>query len=294
LFILSNGIKTFRPRSRYRKEMNNHYRDNRCYNNGQHNSWEPWGDRARAHDQTLHNGFVSDGRNTYGQRRRLPSDKVTKKPWHNILPRGRSSDDISRTRRAWDPLIQTGHNPNYLDYKYYGGPIGNGHAGIPGHNLIRQHRQLPVVPGSINSFAHQHSLPEEYSDPYLRESYSSKISSYLKPLVPIKPSSLSIRQSSTLNGSPGYNLIGAPHFQMPKVSDSPTVIGRTDSLVQMNGRAGEHHRTLPPVDRSHTLRRTLPQPPTNQLPHKNGVGAGGNGFAISDLFSRTNRDFDWI
>jgi hypothetical protein len=276
--------------------MNNLYRDNRCYNNVpvQHNNWDAWGDRTRNHDQTLHNGYASYGRSTYGQRRHLPSEKVTKKSWHNILPRGRSSDDITRTRRAWDPLIQSGHNPNYLDYNYYGGPTVNGTTGFQGDSLIRQHRQLPVVPGYTKSFAHQHSLPEEYSDPYLRESYSSKISSYLKPLVPIKPSSLSLRQSSTLNGSPSYTLIGAPHFQMPKVSDSPTVIGRTDSLVQMNGRAGEHHRTLPPVDRSHTLRRTLPQPPSNLMPQKNGGGIGGNGFGITDFFSRTNRDFDWI
>ena len=39
----------------------------------------------------------------------------------------------------------------------------------------------------------------------------------LKPLTPTKPSSLSFRQSSALNGSPSYALFGTQPFQMPKV-----------------------------------------------------------------------------
>ena len=40
-------------------------------------------------------------------------------------------------------------------------------------------------------------------------------------------------------------------------------------------------------------RRTLPQPPTStHLPLK--APASANNYGISDFFSRTNRDFDWI
>ena len=38
----------------------------------------------------------------------------------------------------------------------------------------------------------------------------------MKPLTPTKPSTLSFRQSSALNGSPNYGIFGATQFQMPK------------------------------------------------------------------------------
>ena len=110
---------------------------------------------------------------------------------------------------------------------------------------------------------------------------------------------------------------------------SDNLARKNDSLVQLNGRPNhhDHYRTLPPLDRNITQRkamiikltldsqyflfsmsdqsmgtvgiimdlsrRTLPQPPTSaHLPLK--APASANNYGISDFFSRTNRDFDWI
>ena len=116
--------------------------------------------------------------------------------------------------------------------------------------------------------------------------------SYFRPFVPIKPSSLPFRQSLQTNGGHNYSAPGpnkgtawaappdhfplpfAQQFQFPKLSDSPTTvpaIGRldnmvsdtitrkNDSLVQLNGRPNhhDHHRTLPPLDRNITQRKTM-------------------------------------
>ena len=172
------------------------------------------------------------------------------------------------SRHSWDPVRQTTFP--HTDYPHY--PNGT----YPGDPLVRVHRKLPAVPK--NKFAHHQSLPDDYSNPYQRESYVSKISNYFKPLGPVKPSSLSLRQSSALNGSTSYmSLMGAQaqctNFQMPIVSESPSVqqhhsqMNRTDSMVAMNGWIGEQHRTLPQplASRDYSQRRTLPQPPVTFL-----------------------------
>lgn len=215
------------------------------------------------------------------------------------------SDQVP-SRHSWDPVRQTNGLPAaQSDYPHY--PNGT----YPGDPLVRLHRKLPAVPK--NKFAHHQSLPEDYSNPYRRESYVSKISSYFKPLGPVKPSSLSLRQSSALPGSPSYmSLLAAQsnNYQMPIVSESPSVHRTTDSMVAMNGWIGEHHRTLPqPLvgSRDYGQRRTLPQPPvlsnTNHASQNGGnvpkpssqSHNGGFTSGLSDLFSRTtSRDFDWI
>ena len=50
---------------------------------------------------------------------------------------------------------------------------------------MRQPRQLPMVPcDSINkSLVNQRSLPEDFSDAYLRETYSSKFTTYLRKAI---------------------------------------------------------------------------------------------------------------
>ena len=216
----------------------------------------------------------------------FPSYVATSKPHTNHLPPVavrrsclRRSDAVktpwpseahgaATSRHSWDPVRQT--TVPHTEYPHY--PNGT----YPGDPLVRLHRKLPAVPK--NKFAHHQSLPDDYSNPYRRESYVSKISSYFKPLGPVKPSSLSLRQSSALNGSPSYmSLMGAQaqctNFQMPTVSESPSVqqhhsqMNRTDSMVAMNGWIGEHHRTLPQplASRDYSQRRTLPQPPVSFL-----------------------------
>ena len=217
----------------------------------------------------------------------LRRSEAVKTPWPDAsLPR-QSSHPEQLARHSWS---QASYTQPYSEYPQPQPHYPNGT--YPGDSLVRLHRKLPAVPK--NKFAHQHSLPDDYSNPYRRESYATKISSYFKPLGPIKPSSLSIRQSSALNGSPSYTLMGAPNFQMPTVSESPTLMGQADSLVAMNGWVGDHHRTLPQPGVVPYQRRSLPQPPVSgaanaQKPPSNG-GFGG----LSDLFSRTSRDFDWI
>ena len=221
----------------------------------------------------------------YGQRRRLPCENVMKKPWKPALAQENHSEEAIKKTKHLEPLRQFGKkNTNYVHT--------NGFAG-PSEHIVRQHRQLPSVPHNTKNrqIAHQLSLPEEFSDAYIRESCSTRISSYLRPFVQNKPSSLPFRQSSMQNGLSTNNYFprDVQQYQMPKVSDSPTVIGPAEPWFGMAGRAGEH-RILPPVDRSHTTRRTLPQPPTS---HKPPQPQPGNSF-ISDLFSRSSRDFDWI
>ena len=62
---------------------------------------------------------------------------------------------------------------------------------------------------------------------------------------------------------------------------------------QSGHNTGDHHRILP-HSLTHTARRTLPQPPApnSHLPLKPPTSI--NSYGLSDFFSRTNRDFDWI
>lgn len=132
----------------------------------------------------------------------------------------------------------------------------------------------------------------------------------------MKPSTLPFRQSA-LGGGPSYGNGGPLHtfaqqslnqFQMPKLNESPTSqglgpeTGHNGLLVHNGGRlpnghsghaAGDHHRILP-HSLTHTARRTLPQPPgpNSHLPLKPPTSI--NSYGLSDFFSRTNRDFDWI
>ena len=58
---------------------------------------------------------------------------------------------------------------------------------------MRQPRQLPMVPGPGGgagagpglgkSLVNQRSLPEDFSDSYLRETYASKFTSYLRNTI---------------------------------------------------------------------------------------------------------------
>ena len=94
-----------------------------------------------------------------------------KKPWHTMIT-GWSSDDLAKT-----------------GYSQYNGVGGGGVLanGYPVHRpppdpTIRQGRQLPMVPGTKQTkvLLNQRSLPEDYSDSYMRETYSSKLTSYLR------------------------------------------------------------------------------------------------------------------
>merc|ERR1719481_1573878 len=107
----------------------------------------------------------------------------------------------------------------------------------------------------------------------------------------MKPSSLNLQQSSSLNGSPSFTMMAPGHhvaqatFQMPKVSDSPTVYAHSDSYMHKNEKAlngfpswdyWDHHHSKPHSGypsqsfRNNMTRggitqqrRTLPKPPTN-------------------------------
>ena len=150
----------------------------------------------------------------------------------------------------------------------------------------------------------------------------------------MKPSTLPFRQSalgggpSYGNGGPLHTFAqqSLNQFQMPKVvytqyfvsvsspkllfqlNESPTSqglgpdTGHNGLLAHNGGRlpnghsghaAGDHHRILP-HSLTHTARRTLPQPPgpNSHLPLKPPTSI--NSYGLSDFFSRTNRDFDWI
>merc|ERR1719510_2497980 len=191
-----------------------------------------------------------------------------KKPWHTMIT-GWSSDDLAKA--------------GYSQYNG-GGVLANGYPvhRVPPDHTVRQGRQLPMVPGTNQSkvLLNQRSLPEDYSDSYMRETHSSKLNSYLRPFVPIKPSSLPFRQSLQTNGGHNYSASGpnkgttwavppdhfplpfAQQFQFPKLSDSPTT---------------DHHRTLPPG--RNISQRTLPQPPTStHLPLK--APASANNYGI--------------
>ena len=108
-------------------------------------------------------GAQYGARNGYGVRRRLPCETIAKKkPWHTMIT-GWSSDDLAKT--------------GYSQYNGY-----PAHRPPPDHT-VRQGRQLPMVPGSQQTkvLLNQRSLPEDYSDSYMRETYSSKLTSYLRP-----------------------------------------------------------------------------------------------------------------
>ena len=198
-------------------------------------------------------------------------------------------------------------------------PLANGAANGGHHNGgPKQHRQLPAVPKQPSALKlvnwRQSSLPEQrnppgYDDPDITPGpplHHSVAPRRLKPCTPTKPSTLSLRQSTShMNGT--HNLGGHP-YQMPKLNCSPSaaflngVAGRTqDTMVHFNGVNGSsQHRSLPPfIDQRRTqlsLGRSLPlppppppAPPSPTRPKQNG---GFNG--LSGMFHRSSQDVDWI
>ena len=169
-------------------------------------------------------------------------------------------------------------------------------------------RRLPPIPNKPSSLKlgqwRQSSLPEEHNPP----GHSHNLAPFqsfdrhpdpqedwhdryrrLKPLTPTKPSTLSFRQSSALNGSPSYALFGNLPFQMPKVNASPTCLDGSragGNMAHYNGGP----RTLPPVlGKSHSLGRSLPQTPPPPAPsHAGQLGSkiGGALGGITGLFNR--------
>jgi len=238
----------------------------------------------------------------------------------NLLPAGtplsfgvNSNITVNSDRNERDHFTRSGLNPNYAGYNGYAEQNGtySSHPNLQTKrpNQHNQHRQLPALPKQPSALKlnmwRQSSLPEEHNPPGTARDVQplqpSERHRRLKPLTPTKPSTLSFRQSSTLNGSPSYTLFGTQPFQMPKVNSSPTCamngVGRTDTMVHFNGMAGNHHRTLPPVvdRRTLSLGRSLPQAPpppapVNHVPQKQNGGFGG----LSGMFNRGNQEVDWI
>ena len=213
------------------------------------------------------------------------------------------------------------HRPNHQNqYAGYNGHVLNNGTYSSHPNLRQQHRKLPATPNKPSSLRlggggggggggmwRQSSLPEQHNPPGGQAARdvqplqpSERHHRRLKPLTPTKPSTLSFRQSSALNGSPSYALFGAQPFQMPKVNSSPTttaVIGnRTDTVLHFNGGNGLHHRTLPPmVDRrTNSLGRCLPQTPVPPPPPAPTKAPGGGGGGLGGLLGRGQETTDWI
>ena len=133
-----------------------------------------WLDHSRQQNGFSHSkpgagGQYGGARNGYGGRRRLPCETMSKKkPWHTMIT-GWSSDDLAKA--------------GYSQYNG-GGVLANGYPvhRVPPDHTVRQGRQLPMVPGTNQSkvLLNQRSLPEDYSDSYMRETHSSKLNSYLR------------------------------------------------------------------------------------------------------------------
>ena len=197
-------------------------------------------------------------------------------------------------------------------------PLGNGSA-VGAHHPNggpKQHRQLPAVPKQPSALKlvnwRQSSLPEQrnppgYDDHDLDPAPPLQHSRRLKPSTPTKPSTLSLRQSTShMNGSHNYG--GPLPYQMPKLSCSPSaaflngVAGRTqDTMVHFtDGVTGSQHRALPPfIDQRRaqlSLGRSLPlpppPPPAPPSPPRGKQNGGFNG--LSGMFHRSSQDVDWI
>lgn len=187
------------------------------------------------------------------------------------------------------------------------------------------HRKLPALPKQPSSIKlqtwRQSSLPErrnppgyEFEVPVLAPSEMHPVNDTgdrhrrIKPPTPTKPSTLSFRQSSTMNGSSGYPLFSTQPYQMPKVNASPSTglnghVRQTDTMVHFTGGGSSHHRThLPPIltsdRRTLNLGRSLPlapapPPPPAPADHKASNGTFVNG-GLSGLFRGTSQEVDWI
>lgn len=257
-----------------------------------------------------------------------------------------SNITVNSDRNDRDHFTRSGPNPNYAGYNGFAmengtysshpnlrpGPVqGTGESHSRGHS----NRKLPAIPMQPSALKlsqwRQSSLPEEHNPPGLQRDVqplqpsekhqplqSSERHRRQKPMTPTKPSTLSFRQSSTMNGSPSFTLFGTQPFQMPKLNNSPTCTmngernsGRTDTMVHFNGMgvSSNHHRTLPPVindwngwGRSLPLAPGLEPPPppapSNHVAPKPHSGQnGGFGVGLSNLFNNrgvANQEVDWI
>ena len=247
---------------------------------------------------------------------------------------------VKSERNDRDQFTRSGLNPNFVSSMMNGisqqngtysshpnlpstqpkqHPIGNG-AAVGAHHPnggLKQHRQLPAVPKQPSALKlvnwRQSSLPEQrnppgYDDHDLDPAPPLQHSRRLKPSTPTKPSTLSLRQSTShMNG--GSNNYGGPlPYQMPKLSCSPSaaflngVAGRTqDTMVHFtDGVTGSQHRALPPfIDQRRaqlSLGRSLPlpppPPPAPPSPPRGKQNGGFNG--LSGMFHRSSQDVDWI
>ena len=152
----------------------------------EYDSWLEQTRKQQQQQQQLQQQSVYGGRNGYSARRRLPSENVIKKkPWHSLIT-GWSSDDLAQ--KSYGPVISNGWScpPQRFGPQHTTRPgnLDSVRLSIGNIKLFkgRGGRQLPMVPGSNQNktLVNQRSLPEDYSDSYLRESYSTKLTSYLR------------------------------------------------------------------------------------------------------------------
>ena len=248
---------------------------------------------------------------------------------------------VKSERNDRDQFTRSGLNPNFVSSMMNGISQQNGtyssHPNLPTTQTKqqasvpnggpKQHRQLPAVPKQPSALKlvnwRQSSLPEQRNPPgydhdiphvppfqpseHHYNHHSSGMPRRLKPSTPTKPSTLSLRQSTShhMNGNHNSALFGAHSYQMPKLNCSPSssflngLAGRTDTMVHFNGVNGNQHRTLPPyIDQRRpqlSLGRSLPLPPPPPPAPPSPTRKQNGGFnGLSGMFHRSSQDVDWI
>ena len=252
---------------------------------------------------------------------------------------------VKSERNDRDQFTRSGLNPNFVSSMMNGISQQNGtyssHPNLPttqtkqhnpGNGAVvggqpnggpKQHRQLPAVPKQPSALKlvnwRQSSLPEQRNPPGYDDHDISDLPTgaplqhsgaprRLKPSTPTKPSTLSLRQSTSHMNGGSHNYGGPLPYQMPKLSCSPSaaflngVAGRTqDTMVHFtDGVTGSQHRALPPfIDQRRaqlSLGRSLPlpppPPPAPPSPPRGKQNGGFNG--LSGMFHRSSQDVDWI
>ena len=236
---------------------------------------------------------------------------------------------VKSERNERDQFTRSGPNPNFVSSLLNNVAQQNGtyssHPNLQTQSkqqsttttttTTKQHRQLPAVPKQPSSLKlsswRQSSLPEKWNPPGQEADTVPVIPPHphhrrIKPITPTKPSTLSLRQSTShMNGSApsqNYNLL-FPVYQMPKLNCSPSSTGNgiTDTMVHFNGNV--QHRTLPPViDRRNALNlgRSLPLPPppppapSSPSPAAPSHKQNGSYNGLSGIFHRNSQEVDWI